>query len=95
MTNWYVTVSETEQKKEKVKARELRRSQWWRQQVGPGICYHCHQKFLPKDLTMDHLIPISRGGKSNKKNCVPSCKSCNSLKGSRTKADMALDNLKK
>lgn len=26
---------------------------------------------------MDHLVPIVRGGRSSKKNCVPSCRSCN------------------
>jgi 5-methylcytosine-specific restriction endonuclease McrA len=27
---------------------------------------------------MDHLVPVIRGGKSNKGNLVPSCKDCNS-----------------
>lgn len=43
---------------------------------------------------MDHLIPIARGGKSNKKNCVTSCKDCNSKKGYKTRAELALDELK-
>lgn len=30
---------------------------------------------------MDHVVPLARGGKSNKKNCVVSCKACNSQKG--------------
>ncbi len=84
MTDFYVPAPPEVQKKEKAKARELRSSQWWRQQIGPGICYHCQQKFPSQDLTMDHVIPIARGGKSNKKNCVPSCKACNSKKGSKT-----------
>jgi 5-methylcytosine-specific restriction endonuclease McrA len=29
-------------------------------------------------LTMDHLVPLIRGGKSSKGNLVPSCKHCNS-----------------
>jgi 5-methylcytosine-specific restriction endonuclease McrA len=32
------------------------------------------------DLTMDHLVPLSRGGRSTKENLVPSCKTCNNLK---------------
>ncbi len=32
------------------------------------------------DLTMDHLIPLSRGGKSKKGNLVPACKECNNKK---------------
>lgn len=42
---------------------------------------------------MDHLIPIARGGKSDKKNCVPSCKDCNTKKGRKTRAELALDEL--
>lgn len=81
------------QKREKAKARELRQSQWWKQELGKGLCYHCGEKFKPTELTMDHLIPIARGGKSNKKNCVPSCKDCNTKKGYKTRAEMALDEL--
>lgn len=82
------------QKREKAKARELRMSQWWKQEMGKGVCYHCEQKFKPSALTMDHLIPIARGGKSTKNNCVPSCKDCNTKKGYKTRAEMALEDLK-
>jgi len=63
--------------KEKNKARELRASQWWKRKKSAGICYYCHQKFKPSDLTMDHIVPISRGGKNNKGNVVAACKPCN------------------
>ncbi len=29
---------------------------------------------------MDHLVPLVRGGKSTKSNCVPCCKQCNTKK---------------
>ena len=29
---------------------------------------------------MDHLVPIVRGGKTTRANCVPACKECNSRK---------------
>jgi 5-methylcytosine-specific restriction enzyme A len=77
-------------KKERAKARELRASLWWRQQVGPGICYHCGIKVSSIELTMDHVTPIARGGRSNKKNVVPSCKPCNNQKGHLTKGELAL-----
>lgn len=80
-------------KREKAKARELRASQWWKQQIGKGICYHCEQKFSRDDLTMDHLIPISRGGRSTKKNIVVSCKQCNSLKKNLTIAEIRMRQL--
>ncbi len=93
MTLYFAPVSAEHQKKEKAKARELRHSAWWKQQLGNGICYHCEQRFATADLTMDHLIPIARGGKSDKKNCVPSCKDCNNKKGHKTRAELALNEL--
>lgn len=94
MEIYFAPASEQHQKREKSKARELRQSSWWKQTLGRGVCYHCEQKFLISELTMDHLIPIARGGKSDKKNCVPSCKDCNSKKGYKTRAEMALEDLK-
>jgi 5-methylcytosine-specific restriction endonuclease McrA len=73
-------VTEEEIKKERAKARHLRQSQWWKRKRSEGVCYFCHEKFPPKELTMDHIIPLIRGGKSAKGNVVPSCKECNSKK---------------
>ncbi len=73
-------IDEKIQKKEKVKARKLRQSQWWKRKRSSGLCYYCGKKFPPKELTMDHIIPIARGGKSVKTNLVPCCKECNSKK---------------
>lgn len=90
---YFTPASESHKKIEKAKARELRASIWWRQLVGQGQCYHCEKKFKAEELTMDHLIPIARGGKSDKKNCVPSCKECNTKKGYKTRAEMAIEEL--
>jgi 5-methylcytosine-specific restriction endonuclease McrA len=35
-------------------------------------------------LTIDHVMPISRGGKSSFKNCVTCCVKCNLKKGNKT-----------
>jgi 5-methylcytosine-specific restriction protein A len=94
MDPFFVAASAQHQKREKSKARELRGSLWWRQVVGKGICYHCEKKFLASELTMDHLIPIARGGMSNKKNCVPSCKDCNTHKGYKLTVELAFEKLK-
>lgn len=91
MDFYFAPASEAHQKKEKKKAQELKQSQWWRNNRGRGICYHCGEHFLPSEMTMDHLIPIARGGFSDKKNCVPSCKKCNTEKGYKTKAELAMD----
>ena len=90
---FYIPVSADMQKREKAKGKALRESSWWKQQIGKGICYHCENRFSLDELTMDHLIPISRGGKSDKKNCVVSCKKCNSEKGSMTRAELEMKKL--
>jgi 5-methylcytosine-specific restriction endonuclease McrA len=75
-----VEVSEAEMRRERQKARELRASQWWKRKLASGVCHHCAGKFVPAELTMDHLVPVVRGGKSTKGNVVPSCKVCNSAR---------------
>ncbi len=62
---------------ERAKAREMRKSRWWQQKTASGQCYYCHQTFPFKELTMDHLVPLTRGGRSTRDNLVPSCKACN------------------
>ena len=94
MDEFFVPASAEHQKKEKAKARELRQSAWWKNQLGRGVCYHCEQRFHPSELTMDHLIPIVRGGKSDRKNCVTSCKECNTKKGHKTRAEIEMEKLK-
>jgi 5-methylcytosine-specific restriction protein A len=78
--DYFITVDDTFIKREKAKARELRYSQWWKRKRASGICYYCGGKFKTMDLTMDHLIPIVRGGRSVAGNLVPACKECNSKK---------------
>lgn len=89
------TVDPAQVRREREKAREMRVSSWWKQQVGKGVCYHCEKKFSKENLTMDHLIPLSRGGRSTKKNIVVSCKGCNSHKKNLTVAEIRLSELKK
>ncbi|MGH7826500.1 MAG: HNH endonuclease [Candidatus Binatia bacterium] len=72
-----VEVTDEHIRRERKKARELRATQWWKRKRSAGICHHCKERFPPKDLTIDHVVPIIRGGKSSKGNVVPSCKKCN------------------
>ena len=80
MNDFFITAEEEHIKREKAKARELRASQWWKRKRSSGLCYYCGQKFKPTELTMDHLVPITRGGKSAQGNLVPACKECNNKK---------------
>jgi 5-methylcytosine-specific restriction enzyme A len=71
---------EDELKREKGKARDLRASQWWKRRCAKGVCHYCRRQVSPRTLTMDHVTPLSRGGKSVKGNVVPCCKECNTSK---------------
>ncbi|MDX1707810.1 MAG: HNH endonuclease [Desulfobacterales bacterium] len=73
-------LDESDLRRERRKARELRQSQWWKRQLAKGACYYCGSKTTPAELTMDHIVPIARGGKSSRGNVVPCCKTCNNTK---------------
>ena len=73
-------VGEAALRRERAKARDLRKSRWWQNKIAKASCYYCGQKTVPGELTMDHIVPLCRGGKSTKANLVPSCKSCNTKK---------------
>lgn len=48
-------------------------------------CAYCGTK--SKNLTIDHIVPKSRGGKSTWENTVASCKKCNARKGNKSCVD--------
>ncbi|RPJ70076.1 MAG: HNH endonuclease [Desulfobacteraceae bacterium] len=73
-------LEEEDLRRERAKARELRASQWWKRKLAKGNCHYCGRAFSPRELTMDHIIPVSRGGRTTKGNVVPCCKECNTAK---------------
>ena len=73
-------LSEEDIRRERGKARELRKTQWWKRRLAKGRCYYCGRPTAAAELTMDHIVPIARGGKSTKGNVVPACKECNNQK---------------
>ncbi|MBW2451483.1 MAG: HNH endonuclease [Deltaproteobacteria bacterium] len=77
-----VDVPEEQLRRERQKARELRRTQWWRNRIAKGRCHYCGTQVPPSALTLDHVVPLVRGGRTSKGNCVPACKSCNHRKQS-------------
>lgn len=46
-------------------------------------CQYCGDRFAAHDLTFDHVVPRSKGGRTVWSNVVASCSSCNLLKGNR------------
>lgn len=78
--SFIIEVTEQQIRREKDKARELRKSRWWQNIVAKGICHWCGGSFPKEELTMDHVVPITRGGMSSRGNLVPACKECNNRK---------------
>ncbi|UCE35695.1 MAG: HNH endonuclease [Deltaproteobacteria bacterium] len=75
-----IQIDKKEIDKEKQRARKLRQSPWWQRKVSKGVCHYCGRHVDPAQLTMDHIVPLIRGGKSTKGNLVPACKECNNKK---------------
>lgn len=80
-------------KREREKARELRKTEWWKAKLQAGVCHYCGNQVGAENLTLDHVVPVSRGGKSTKGNCVPCCKDCNNKKKYLTPAEQVLATL--
>jgi len=75
-----IEIDETFIRREREKARALRKQGWWKNKIAKGVCHYCGKSVPPKELTLDHVVPIARGGHSTKGNCVPACKECNNQK---------------
>jgi len=46
-------------------------------------CLYCEEEFSKNELTMDHVVPLSRGGKTEWTNIVTACNPCNGKKGNK------------
>lgn len=77
---FFVDIDEETIRVERRKAWELRQTQWWKRELAKGRCHYCGKSFLPTELTMDHIVPLIRGGRTRKGNVVTACKTCNSKK---------------
>jgi len=47
------------------------------------ICAYCGGHFAELELTVEHILPVSRGGRHEWTNVVTACRSCNTRKGNR------------
>ena len=94
MDDWvYFESDPAHVKRERAKARELRATEWWRAKLRAGVCHYCGRNVGADALTMDHVIPVARGGRSTRGNCVPCCKECNNAKKAMTPAEQVLAKL--
>ncbi len=55
-----------------------------------NTCQFCGRVFPSSDLTLDHVVPRSRGGRSSWENLVACCYQCNNSKGDRTPEEAGL-----
>lgn len=53
------------------------------------ICQYCGDKVM-NNMTVDHVVPSSRGGKTTFENCVASCKGCNCFKDDRLPSECGM-----
>ena len=53
-------------------------------------CQYCGKVFPQRELNLDHVVPLSRGGRSGWDNVVTACIPCNSRKGSRTPEEVGI-----
>ncbi len=79
--------------RERAKARELRKTAWWKSRIAAGTCHYCGRKVGAAALTLDHVVPVARGGRSTRGNCVPACRECNASKRMATPAEQALSGI--
>jgi 5-methylcytosine-specific restriction endonuclease McrA len=57
-------------------------------------CQYCGSRLPLKDLNLDHVVPLSRGGRSTWDNVVCCCLECNTRKGNRLPEESGLELLK-
>jgi 5-methylcytosine-specific restriction endonuclease McrA len=55
-------------------------------------CQYCRKQFAEKKLTIDHVVPLSKGGAHEWTNVVTACSACNNKKGDKSveKANLIL-----
>ena len=53
------------------------------------VCQYCSDRHSAHDLTFDHVVPRSRGGRTTWENVVTACGDCNLRKGSRLPRECA------
>ena len=49
------------------------------------VCQYCGDRVDKRTATLDHVLPVSHGGRTSWENCTTACSTCNSLKGNNRK----------
>lgn len=64
-------------KQHKAKMKRVLKEEWFRE------CAYCGYKERNKEMTVDHIIPLAKGGSDSFYNQIPACRSCNVSKGDK------------
>mgnify|MGYP001811838658 FL=1 len=56
-----------------------------------NLCLYCGMRFMTRDLTRDHITPVSRGGLDTWNNVATACRRCNNYKGGRLPQEAAME----
>lgn len=56
-----------------------------------GKCQYCGRFVHKGEMTLDHVVPVCRGGATTWENCVLACGRCNHRKGDRNLGDSGLE----
>ena len=73
------------------KVSKLKRLTVWRRH--DAHCYYCHTLMSLWEMSIDHLIPKSKGGTNHVSNLVPCCKPCNGKKANKLNAKIYVGQL--
>ena len=72
----------TRRRTQRRRMRQTKRERVWMR--SGGLCAYCGMPLSVREMTMDHVVPRSRGGESRVANLVAACATCNVAKGART-----------
>ena len=78
-------------RKRKVRMSATRKNIYWRDKY---TCQYCGEKQSYGNLTLDHVVPKSRGGLGGWENLVSACVPCNQKKGCKTPYEASMTLLK-
>jgi hypothetical protein len=56
-----------------------------------NLCLYCGMRYMTRDLTRDHITPVSHGGLDSWNNVATACRRCNNYKGGRTPEQAAME----
>jgi 5-methylcytosine-specific restriction endonuclease McrA len=56
-----------------------------------NLCLYCGEEHVDHELTRDHVIPRSRGGRDSWDNVVSACRRCNHRKGNRLSHECSME----